>query len=98
MREVSSRRFVASQTPLSFRENEILGWLAVGKSGLDISIILGISVCTVRIHIQGIKRKLDATNIPHAVSLAFNAGLLSDPHTGSVSNRQIGEGSITETI
>src|SRR5262252_6625848 len=61
---------------LSSRESEVLHWLAYGKSGPEIAIILGISTCTVRIHIQSVKRKLDAVNIPHAVYLAFARGIL----------------------
>jgi DNA-binding transcriptional LysR family regulator len=41
-----------------------------------IGIILEISTCTVRIHIQCVKRKLNAVNIPHAVYLAFVLGIL----------------------
>jgi DNA-binding CsgD family transcriptional regulator len=61
---------------LSSRESEVLHWLAYGKSGPEIAIILGISTCTVRIHIQSVKRKLDAANIPHAVYLALTRGIL----------------------
>ena len=61
---------------LSSRESEVLHWLAFGKSGPEIAIILGISTCTVRIHIQSVKRKLDAVNIPHAVYLALTRGIL----------------------
>jgi len=65
-----------STSPLSSRESEVLHWLAYGKSGPEIAIILGISTCTVRIHIQSVKRKLDAVNIPHAVYLALTRGIL----------------------
>ena len=65
-----------SGNSLSSREREVLHWLALGKSGPEIAIILGISTCTVRIHIQGVKRKLNAVNIPHAVYIAFVVGIL----------------------
>jgi DNA-binding CsgD family transcriptional regulator len=61
---------------LSSREREVLHWLSLGKSGPEIAIILGISTCTVRIHIQSVKRKLSAVNIPHAVYIAFAVGIL----------------------
>jgi LuxR family quorum-sensing system transcriptional regulator ExpR len=61
---------------LTSKEREILVWLSLGKSAPEAAIILGRSVCTVRAHIQSIKRKLDASNIPHAVSRAFEMGLL----------------------
>jgi DNA-binding CsgD family transcriptional regulator len=66
-----------STSRLSSRESEVLHWLAHGKSGPEIAIILGISTCTVRIHIQSVKRKLDAVNIPHAVYLAVTRGILT---------------------
>jgi DNA-binding CsgD family transcriptional regulator len=61
---------------LSPRENEVLHWLAHGKSGFEIGIILGISPCTVRIHIQSAKRKMNAVNIPHFIYLACALGIL----------------------
>jgi len=61
---------------LSSREREVLHWLSLGNSGPEIAIILGISTCTVRIHIQSVKRKLSAVNIPHAVYIAFAVGIL----------------------
>jgi len=65
-----------TQHSLAAREREILTWLSKGKSGHETAIILDISVCTVRIHIQNIKRKLDASNIPHAIAKAFQEGIL----------------------
>jgi DNA-binding CsgD family transcriptional regulator len=65
----------AARPRLTARELEVLSWLARGKSGGEISIILGISVPTVRIHIRSIFRKLEATNIPHAVARAFWIGI-----------------------
>ena len=68
---------------LAAREKEILSWLAMGKSAHETGIILNISVCTVRIHIQNIKRKLDASNIPHAIAKAFDEGILEpSPNSG----------------
>ncbi len=65
----------APAEPLTTREREVLSWLALGKSGPETAIILEISVCTVRIHVRNIIRKMDASNIPHAVAKAFHAGL-----------------------
>jgi len=62
--------------PLSIRECEVFRWLAAGKSGPEIAIILYISVCTVRIHIRNILSKLEASNIPHAIAKGTMAGLL----------------------
>ena len=61
---------------LSHREMAVLRWLALGKSAHDVAKILGISVNTVRSHIRNIIRKLDVSNIPHAVAEAFRRGIL----------------------
>jgi LuxR family transcriptional regulator, transcriptional regulator of spore coat protein len=61
---------------LTPRETEVLEWLAFGKSASETGVILDISVCTVRLHIQNIKKKLGASNIAHAVAQAHNAGIL----------------------
>jgi DNA-binding CsgD family transcriptional regulator len=73
---VSNCEDASGRNRLSPRENEVLHWLALGKSGLEIGIILGISLCTVRIHIQSAKRKLNAVNIPHFIYLACALGIL----------------------
>jgi DNA-binding CsgD family transcriptional regulator len=65
----------AAAPRLTAREFEVLSWLARGKSGGEVGVILGISVPTVRIHIRNIFRKLEATNIPHAVARAFWYGI-----------------------
>src|SRR5690348_12736162 len=80
MRSVSPVRPNGSKTiavePLSCREREVLEWLSLGKSGPEIAMILEISLCTVRIHIRSIIRKMDASNIPHAVARGFKSGIL----------------------
>jgi DNA-binding CsgD family transcriptional regulator len=67
---------VDDRQALSKREYDVLHCLALGKSGHETGLILGISVCTVRVHIRGLKQKLNASNIPHAITAAFQAGLL----------------------
>ena len=61
---------------LSPRQRDVLHWLAQGKSGPEVAIILGISVSTVRVHIRTLICKLNAANIPHAVLRAAQTGLL----------------------
>ncbi len=61
---------------LSLRETQVLRWLALGKSTTLIADILAISVCTVRAHVRSILIKLHASNIHHAIALAFAKGLL----------------------
>lgn len=62
--------------PLTPREKEVLHWLAMGKANAEISIVLGISVCTVRVHIQSIFNKLSANNRTHAAARAMQLGLV----------------------
>ncbi len=66
-----------SETLLTKRQIEVLHLLAQGNTGSNIAMQLGISVCTVRIHIRNAMQKLDALNIPHAVARAYVAGILS---------------------
>jgi transcriptional regulator EpsA len=53
---------------LSAREQEIVRWIAEGKTNTEIATILGISSFTVKNHAQRIFRKLDATNRTEAVA------------------------------
>lgn len=74
--EETSLHLLQNSRRLTVREMDVLHWLTLGKSGGEIGVILGISVCTVRVHIRNIIRKLDASNIPHAVARAFKMGIL----------------------
>jgi DNA-binding CsgD family transcriptional regulator len=57
---------------LSKREREVLGWLRMGKTSWDISVILRISERTVNYHVNNIIRKLGVVNRMQAVSMAAN--------------------------
>jgi DNA-binding CsgD family transcriptional regulator len=65
-----------NEISLTERQKEVLHLLAQGKRGDNIATQLGISVCTVRIHIRNAMQKLDAANIPHAVARAYVEGIL----------------------
>lgn len=66
------------RTPtLTRREHDVLYWAAHGKIDREIGTTLGISVCTVRIHMQNIIHKLAVTNRTHAVALALHRGLVT---------------------
>ncbi len=60
---------------LSRREQEVLAWLARGRSAKAISRILGISQRTVEVHSASIVEKLGARNRLHAVAIAVHAGM-----------------------
>ena len=53
---------------LSLREMEIMDWVKVGKTNLDIGMILNISAFTVKNHLQRIFKKLDVLNRAQAVT------------------------------
>ncbi|PNG27321.1 helix-turn-helix transcriptional regulator [Methylocella silvestris] len=58
------------------REIEALEWSAEGKSLADISILMRISVETVKAHLDSARYKLCALNRVHAVTKAIRAGLI----------------------
>ena len=59
---------------LSDREAQVLHLSAAGAMEAAIAEDLGLSVNTVRNHVENAKRKLDARNKAHAVSLAMQSG------------------------
>jgi DNA-binding CsgD family transcriptional regulator len=61
---------------LSSREYEVLMWAARGKTYADIGMILGIGYGTVKTNLDTARLKLRATNVTHAVALAFATGLI----------------------
>lgn len=66
----------AQDGALTDRETECLKWAAVGKTAYESSVIIGLSERTVRHHLEMSRKKLDATNITHAVVKAINANML----------------------
>ncbi len=59
---------------LTNREAEILQISSVGAREVEIAAQLGLSVNTVRNHVENAKRKLDARNKAHAISIAMRSG------------------------
>ncbi|MEM7651105.1 MAG: response regulator transcription factor [Pseudomonadota bacterium] len=78
------------QTPLSPtkdfnltpRENDVLGYLVTGASNKEIASALGLQVVTVKLHVRGICRKLDAKNRTQAALIAREHGLIQNNATG----------------
>lgn len=62
---------------LTEREQEVLRWMYLGKSNVEIGMILGISPLTVKNHVQAILRRLDVQNRAQAVGKAFKLRILS---------------------
>lgn len=61
---------------LSKREREVLRLLALGQPATQIAKTLGIRISTVRVYVRTMRRKLEASNIPHAIAQAFYKGVL----------------------
>jgi DNA-binding CsgD family transcriptional regulator len=66
----------AKLAQLSPREMEVLKWTACGKTCSEISHFLALSSETVRSHLKGVCRKLNATNKTHATAIALVFGLI----------------------
>jgi LuxR family maltose regulon positive regulatory protein len=62
--------------PLSFRELEVLRWLAEGKSNQQIAAGLVLSLNTVKKHVSTIMDKLNASNRTQAVQIARQLGII----------------------
>ena len=62
---------------LTAREQEILRWIHLGKSNIEIGAILGISPLTVKNHVQKILRKLNVQNRAQAVGRGLALRILS---------------------
>jgi DNA-binding NarL/FixJ family response regulator len=68
---------VASGTPLTSREREILELMADGAHNRSIAARLAISRHTVKFHVASILTKLGARSRTEAVALALRSGLLA---------------------
>lgn len=62
--------------PLTYRETQILNYVADGTTNKQIAYILGISEQTIKNHMSAILRKLHANDRAHAVALAMRDGWL----------------------
>lgn len=65
-----------STTSLSFREEEVMRWVCVGKTNWEIGTILNISVYTVKNHMKSILRKTNARNRTQAAQKVIAEGFL----------------------
>ncbi len=68
-----------SGSRLSKREVECLRWAAIGKTDLEISMIMSRSRATVRFHIHNASVKLDAVNRSQTVFKAAQLGYITLP-------------------
>lgn len=61
---------------LSPRQLEVLRWMAQGKTGWEVAVIMDCSEATVNYHLKQVFRKLNVTNKVQAVSRAMSLGFL----------------------
>jgi LuxR family quorum sensing-dependent transcriptional regulator len=73
---VSLSQQLSRKSSLTSRENEVLQWVARGKSAWEIGEILNITKRTVDEHVQTDARKLGATNRTHAVAITLRDSLI----------------------
>lgn len=66
---------------LTPREKDVLSYLAKGASNKEIATALGLQVVTVKLHVRGVCRKLDAKNRTQAALRARELGLISDANS-----------------
>jgi DNA-binding CsgD family transcriptional regulator/RimJ/RimL family protein N-acetyltransferase len=66
-------------TDLTRRENEVLSWIAHGRSNREIAAALQISENTVKNHVASILEKLQATSRMEAVVIGVRGGLVRIP-------------------
>lgn len=67
---------LAGMVSLTPRETEILTWIARGKSRWETGIILNIKEDTVRVHLEKVRDKLEASNTTNAIAKAMMNGLI----------------------
>lgn len=75
-RVTSQRPWIPTNCRLSKREVECLRWAAVGKTDVEIAMILSRSCATVRFHIHNAATKLEAVNRSQTVFKATQLGYL----------------------
>ncbi len=63
--------------PLTYRERQILTYIADGNTNKQIAHVLNISEQTIKNHVSAILRKLNANDRAHAVVLAIRSGWIS---------------------
>jgi DNA-binding CsgD family transcriptional regulator len=76
-----SRRRIRPGRGLTPREAEVLGWVARGKTNVEIGAVLFISPLTVRKHLENIFEKLGVRTRTAAASFARTELRREDPET-----------------
>lgn len=64
---------LARRLGLTFRQAEVLHWIAEGKTNQETAMILGCSVNTVKMHLKGIFQRLSLHSRTAAAACAYRA-------------------------
>jgi two-component system invasion response regulator UvrY len=64
---------------LSFREVQIIRYTAKGFTAKEIAKALGLEYRTVEVYASNIRKKLAAKNIAHAVYIAVQKNIITEP-------------------
>ncbi|MGW2740535.1 response regulator transcription factor [Streptomyces sp. NPDC001288] len=87
----------STEVLLTPRQTQVLGLASIGNSYYQIGRALGISENTVDVYMRQILRRLNAENLPHAVLLGCQAGILNGrpqrhgDHAGFMAHARRGE-------
>ncbi|GKW41673.1 LuxR family transcriptional regulator [Pectobacterium parvum] len=73
---IGNKKKLNNKEIFSQRENEILYWASMGKTYLEVAIILGIKTSTVKFHIGNVVKKLGVLNAKHAIRLGVELQLI----------------------
>lgn len=73
---IENKKQLNNKEIFSQRENEILYWASMGKTYLEVAIILGIKTSTVKFHIGNVVKKLGVLNAKHAIRLGVELQLI----------------------
>lgn len=74
---LSEPKCETTETRLTTQEATCLTWSSLGKYMPEIAAILGIEHRTVQYHLDNVREKLGAINLPHAVRIAMVRKLLN---------------------
>jgi two-component system NarL family response regulator len=66
----------ASSRELSFREAQVLRFVAHGHGNKEVAVLLGLTEETIKVHVRSILSKLAAKDRTHAVTIAVKRGII----------------------
>ena len=74
--EFAADAYASARSPFTPREEEALGYFALGKTREETALIMGVGVETVKSYAKAIREKMDAANTAAAIARAYELGYL----------------------